>query len=219
MRADGVGRVVLDPPIDAASTGIRAILWDADGVLQHSPGDWRAELDAAGGPGFAQAVFLAEMPALRGEEQLRAALQRVVQTWPQSTMDLDDIVGLWERAVVDDDALALVADVRAQGITCFLATNQQDHRRAWMRDELGLDEHFDEVFYSAELGAMKPDPAFFVAILERLGLPPEQVGFVDDSHANVATALALGIRGVVHDPASGSGVLRAEIAALLADQT
>lgn len=195
---------------------IRAILWDADGVLQHSPGDWREELDAAGGPGFAQAVFLAELPPLRGEEQLRDALHRVLRTWPQTTTSIEDLIDLWERAVVDDDALDLVAQVRAQGVGCYLATNQQDHRRAWMRDELGIDEHFDEVFYSAELGAMKPDPAFFTAILDRIGLPPAQVGFVDDNVDNVATARALGIQAIQHDPQSGSLMLRAEIDELLA---
>ena len=66
------------------------------------------------------------------------------------------------------------------------------------------------------LRALQPELA---SLLLNLEPEAEQVGFVDDSPANVATALALGIRGVVHDPASGSGVLRAEIAALLAHET
>ena len=156
------------------------------------------------------------MPPLRGEEQLRDALHRVLRTWPQTTTSIEGLIDLWERAVVDDDALDLVAQVRAQGVGCYLATNQQDHRRAWMRDELGIDEHFDEVFYSAELGAMKPDPDFFTAILDRIGLPPAQVGFVDDNVDNVATARALGIQAIRHDPRSGSRVLGDEINQLLA---
>ena len=42
------------------------------------------------------------------------------------------------------------------------------------------------------------------ATLDDLGLPGEQVGFVDDVPANVESARSVGIRAVLHDPASGA---------------
>ena len=162
---------------------IRAVLWDADGVLQHGPASWREALDAANGVGFADAVFASELPALRGEEPLRAALERVVRAWPDATTGVDELLTLWERAVVDPEAMALVDEVTAGLVLSALATNQQDHRRAWMRDVLGYDSHFDRVFYSCEMGVMKPDPAYFGHILTALELGPDEVAFVDDSKA------------------------------------
>ena len=38
-----------------------------------------------------------------------------------------------------------------------------------MRDTLGYDEVFDELFYSCDEGVAKPDPAFFTGAVERLG--------------------------------------------------
>ena len=194
---------------------IRALLWDADGVLQHTPTPWREALDGMGGEGFADAVFAAELPAMRGEEPLTVALERLVGTWPRPGLVPADLLGLWERAVVDAEALAVVALVRQGGVVSCLATNQQDHRRAWMRDHLGVDDHFDRVFYSCELGLAKPDPAFFARLVDDLGLPAHEVGFVDDNAANVAAATSVGLAAVRHDPVSGAATLAREVEQLL----
>ena len=191
------------------------MLWDADGVLQHSPMRWVEALDAACGAGFAEAVFEAELGAMRGSEPLRQTLERVLDNWTDARTDVPALLELWERAVVDRAAMEVVAGVRAAGVHCALATNQQDHRRAWMRDHLRHDACFDRVYYSCEIGAAKPEPEFFHHILDDLGLPAAAVGFVDDSAANVQAALDVGLRAVRHDPASGAGVLRAEVAELV----
>jgi len=52
---------------------------------------------------------------------------------------------------------------------------------------------FSERFFSCDLGAVKPEPASYLAVLERLGAPAEDVIFFDDRPANVAGAAALGI--------------------------
>ncbi len=197
------------------ATGVRAVLWDADGVLQHGPADWRDRIDALHGPGFTDAVLAAEAPALRGEVPLRDALRQVLCAWPAVDVDVEDLVLMWERAVLDPEALRLVDEVRASGVSCALATNQHDARRAWMRDALRLDAHFDAVYYSCELGTVKPEPAFFERVLADLQLGPDEVGFLDDSPANVEGARAAGIRAVRHDPASGAIALQAEVHALV----
>jgi len=195
---------------------VRALLWDADGVLQHTPVGWVEALDAAGGPGFAEAVFEAEVAAMCGTEPLRITLQRVVDGWPEPRTDVATLLTLWERAVVDVEAMALVEQVQRAGVTCALATNQQDHRRTWMRDHLGHDEKFDRVYYSCELGVAKPDPEFFERIVADLCLDPAEVGFVDDNRANVDAATRVGLQAVWHDPAGGAAALRARVEELLA---
>lgn len=194
---------------------LRALLWDADGVLQHTPVGWVEALDTAGGPGFAEAVFEAELAAMCGTEPLRVTLQRVLDGWPEPRTDVAALLTLWERAVVDADAMALVEQVRRTGLTCALATNQQDHRRAWMRDHLGHDRRFDRVYYSCELGVAKPDPEFFERVVDDLRLDAGEVGFVDDSRANVDAAARVGLAAVWHDPGSGVEALRSEVGRLL----
>ncbi len=201
----------------ASATAVRAVLWDADGVLQHGPAGWRADLDAVAGPELADAVLTAEGPALRGEVPLRDALRTMLRAWPRAAVHVEDLLSLWTQAVVDPDALRLVDGLRASGVSCALATNQHDVRREWMRDTLRLDEHFDAVYYSCEVGTVKPDAAFFGHALADLGLRGAQVGLVDDSPANVEGARAAGLRAVRHDPASGAPGLRAEVRALVGD--
>jgi glucose-1-phosphatase len=54
---------------------------------------------------------------------------------------------------------------------------------------------------SYELGAMKPDPAFFQRALEKLDLDPAECLYIDDQARNVAGAKEFGLRSIHHlDP-------------------
>ena len=71
-----------------------------------------------------------------------------------------------------------------------LATNQHPERAAYMRESLGYDEVFDDLFYSCELGVAKPDPAYFAEAARRLGTEPGRTLLLDDNADNVAGAKA-----------------------------
>lgn len=186
---------------------VEVLLWDCDGVLQHGRFDWRTHLDGAVRPGFAQRVFEAELPALRGERSLRAVLEDLLQreaSRGRVPVTVADLLDIWEQFDLDPEAVAVLSAVRAHGVRCLLATNQQDHRVRFMRETHAYDDLVDGSYYSSEVGAMKPDPAFFEHILEDLDVPADRVGFVDDVPVNVAAARDAGIRAVHHDPASGA---------------
>lgn len=186
---------------------IQAVLWDADGVLQHGRRSWPDRLTELGGPGFAEALFAAEEGPLRGTEPFRECIARLLQE-RRLDADPDAVLAMWEDLDVDEDAFALIDQVRAGGTPCYLATNQQDHRVALMRHTLGYDVRFDDVFYSSEMGAAKPDPEFFEIILTHLEIPAATILFIDDNATNIAAAAALGIRAEQHEPAAGPTGLR-----------
>ena len=58
--------------------------------------------------------------------------------------------------------------------------------------------------YSCTLGAAKPDPRYFTAVLSLAGVSADEALFVDDNAENIAAARALGIR-VLHHPADAGG--------------
>lgn len=186
---------------------VEAVLWDADGVLQHGRRTWQDLLTEIGGPGFADKLFAAEVPALRGEEPLRDCVVRLLQEHG-ITRDPAPVLALWEDVEVDEQAFDLIAAVRSSGTRCYLATNQQDVRVRYMRENLGYDRHFDGTYYSSEMGAMKPEAAYFERIVADLGLAPEVLLFIDDNPANIATARELGLQVHHHDPQSGTAGLR-----------
>jgi putative hydrolase of the HAD superfamily len=61
-----------------------------------------------------------------------------------------------------------------------------------------LDELFDAVVISGEVGLHKPQPEIFRLGAERLGIEPEGCVFVDDLRENVAGAEAVGMTAILH---------------------
>ena len=171
------------------------ILFDADGVIQGVRDGWLAELTAAGGTGgedFVVAVFEAELATVSGgdfEQAMADVLRRFEITRP-----LAEVIDPQYWIVVDAAMLAAVRALRASGLRCGLASNQQNLRGAYMRDSLGYAEAFDAQFYSWELGVAKPHPDYFRQILRRTGVPAQRILFLDDSESNVAGARSVGLR-------------------------
>jgi len=76
-----------------------------------------------------------------------------------------------------------------------LISNAWSGARAWMVREQ-LDDAFDALIISAEIGIAKPAAGIFQHALEQLGTAPEEAIFVDDAIANVEASCALGMHGV-----------------------
>ncbi len=91
------------------------------------------------------------------------------------------------------DVRQALTALRADGLRVVLAGNQPERRTAQLR---ALDLAVDDVVTSDDLGAEKPAPAFFAAVLARLGDPdPSSVLYVGDRVDNdVLPALAAGMR-------------------------
>jgi putative hydrolase of the HAD superfamily len=94
----------------------------------------------------------------------------------------------------EPDMHQVVRTARAAGLRTGLLSN------SWGLDydREGWAQLFDAVVISGEVGLRKPDPAIYALAAERLGLPPEQIVFVDDLPANVRAAVAAGMVGVRH---------------------
>jgi epoxide hydrolase-like predicted phosphatase len=67
-----------------------------------------------------------------------------------------------------------------------------------------LDELFDTVVISAEVGLHKPQPAIYRLAAERIAEPPERCVFVDDLRENCAGAEAVGMTAILHRDAAES---------------
>ena len=79
------------------------------------------------------------------------------------------------------------------GLVSNGAADTQRQRLLWF----DLEQHFDVIAISAELGFAKPDPAIFRFALDKLGVIEDDVWHVGDSlSSDVAGARAAGIRTV-----------------------
>jgi len=99
-----------------------------------------------------------------------------------------------EAWAVAPGAPAALARLRAAGVRLAVVSNWDTRLRPLLQD-LALEQAFDAVVVSAELGAEKPDARVFQAALAALGgdLQPREVLMVGDDEANdVEGARALG---------------------------
>ncbi len=122
-----------------------------------------------------------------GQRALMPLLQRALNG---TGVDASALRDYWfsQDARVVEDVLEDVIHARHSGWTVFLATNQEHERAEYLMDVVRLREHFDGIFYSASLGAKKPELGFF----ERTG--EEDALLVDDTVANVEAARHFGWR-------------------------
>jgi putative hydrolase of the HAD superfamily len=175
---------------------IRHLLLDADGVVQTIPGGWEGPARRILGdrsPQILEELLVEELPALRGEGDFLPELRRAFERHGIDG-DPDELYAeLWNRIEVSDEVVALVQRLRAAGYGVHLGTNQHRQRAAYMRAELGYDELFDVSCYSCELGATKPEAAYFDRAVAMIGAAPGDVLFVDDNPANVVGARATGL--------------------------
>jgi membrane-associated phospholipid phosphatase len=119
----------------------------------------------------------------------------------------------WPRVAAVPGAAEALAALHGLCLLC-VATNADDSGAEEVMAALGrvgLARFIDRVFSSRDLGARKPDPAFYAAVLETLradaaargepALRPDEVVMVGDDFENdVAGAAAAGLRAVWFDP-------------------
>ncbi len=77
-------------------------------------------------------------------------------------------------------------------VDCYIASNYP----VWIDQlcsEFGFDRTFRGVYASCRMGLRKPDPAFFTAILDDLGVGPQRCLFVDDRAENCDAAARVGL--------------------------
>lgn len=103
-------------------------------------------------------------------------------------------------ALFRSDAIALMRDAHAAGVTVAALTNDL----AAFHGEQDLARHpvwsrFDVVVDGSVTGVLKPDPRAYAAALEALGRAADDVVFLDDIPVNQAGGRAAGLRVVPVD--------------------
>ena len=196
--------------------GIEAVLFDADGVLQAPRPDRPRMLAEAFGcsddevPRWLGDLFAIEDGSLTGEADFAAGIAELLgqRACPGTAQQVLDALAAIE---VDAAIFPWIRGLRARGVRCFLATNQERHRGTAMSRDLGFAQLFEAEFYSFAMGVAKPERAFFQRILDATGIPPGQILFVDDRADNVVGARQLGLLAEQVEAGSVVGIVERAI--------
>jgi len=137
--------------------------------------------------------------AERGELTLEQARQLIRRETRAAGHELDvfDLLSSMGGSGIRDDMVERVRRLRADGVRTAMITNNVIEFRDYWRSMIPLDDLFEVVVDSSEVGIRKPDPRIYTLVLEQLGSEPSRSIFLDDHPGNIAGAEACGLRGVL----------------------
>ena len=193
---------------------IEAILFDFNGVLTTSPFahmaalgtdsgvDGQVVLDLMLGP-YDEDTDHAWHRFERGEITAAEYGADLFQRAHDANVQLDfgSLADMMSRLEIHDVVIDRIRALRATGYKTGLVTNNVKEASSQWREMVPVDELFDVIVDSSEVGMRKPNPAIFLHALELLGVPPERAVFLDDAAGNVAGANAAGLHGILVDAA------------------
>lgn len=177
---------------------IKAIVFDADGVVIKAPKMFSQILAETRGVTTEQTLVFFKgifQECLIGKADLKVELLPFLQKWGIEDKP-EAFITQWfvaENHLVQE-IIDLIFELRNKSIKCYLATNNEYNRTQFMRNEMGFNNIFDEVYSSADLNAKKPEREFFTILLKKIKLEPGEVLFIDDAYENIAVAEKMGIR-------------------------
>jgi putative hydrolase of the HAD superfamily len=179
---------------------IKAILFDADGVViagRHKYFSDRLSEEHSIPVEKIMPFFKNEFGLCSvGQADLKEVLPIYLEEWKWKG-SIDEFLHYWFAGEneLDIQVLNEVDSQREAGIACYLATDQEKYRAAYLMNALDLGDHFDGAFFSCDLGFKKSQSEFFQSIINKLKVNPEEILYWDDDQKNVDVASSLGIQG------------------------
>ena len=201
------------PAAEAAGPGLRGLLLDIGGVV-HSTAMHLVGRLAEQEPGMRPVLERIGGIAGDRDELWQQMLRRQVterQYWAQRAAEFGAAVGeTWDtRAMMHRlyelpqqdwlraEMVDLMTEAKAAGLRLGALTNDMTafHGPGWVERQEHL-KLFDIIVDASLTGVLKPDPRAFASAAEALGLPAEQIVFLDDMPWNVEGAFRAGLTAV-----------------------
>jgi epoxide hydrolase-like predicted phosphatase len=183
---------------------VRGLLVDFGGVLTTNVFDsFRAFGEAEGlDPQAVKRAFREDPEALGLLRELERGDIAVEEFEPRfgeriGVSKTDGLVGrLFGGVGPDERMVEAVRRARAGGVRTGLISNSWGEGLSY--DTSMLDELFDGIVISGDVGMHKPEPEIFLLGAERIGVPAAECAFVDDLRENCAGAEAVGMTAILH---------------------
>lgn len=181
---------------------IRAVIFDLGGVLlrteDRTPRTQLAESLGLTYYELSALIFdsLSAHQAMKGEITAAEHWEAVQKTLGLPQSEFEKIPrDFWGGDALDEELVDYLRDLRPHYKTGLLS-NAWDDLRKMIEDEWKIDDAFDEIIISAEIGLVKPDAGIYQRMVAELDVQPGEAVFVDDFVENVAGARSQGLQAV-----------------------
>ena len=190
---------------------IEAVLFDYGGVFTASPFEAVEEVGREMGarPGQAMEIIFGPYDRdtdhpwhklERGELSLEETRQAILLLGKDHGLETDIfhfLAAMGSGTGIREAFVQLVRDLRAAGFKTGIVTNNVvEFREHWKRT-MPMEELFDSVVDSSEVGLRKPDPAIYRHALDDIGVPAERTLFLDDFEGNIEAARSTGMHAIL----------------------
>jgi len=107
----------------------------------------------------------------------------------------------WKETLgnVIEGTVDVLDELSRNGVPLYALSNWGKDTFAMIEADYGFFELFDGMVISGREGVIKPDAAIFDLLCARYGFEPEDAVFIDDSGANIASAMALGFDALLFE--------------------
>ncbi len=193
-----------DGAVPADGSGLRAVIFDMDGVLIDTEPVWRrGEIEVLGSVG----VVLSDSEC---RETMGTRIGEAVRLWhtrrPWTGASVDEVSSRILGGVIDhvsragepmEGALAAVATVRDAGLRCAVASSSPMPLITAVIDRLGIAAQVDAIRSAEDEVHGKPAPDVYLSTASQLGVEPSACLAIEDSVNGVLSARAAGMPVVV----------------------
>jgi len=168
-------------------------IWDPD-ILANAEREARLPAGAIPRTAFHPDLLVPAITGIVSDETWRHQVtEKLHEQFPEA--DGTMAVQLWSKpsGKVHADVLDLVRLCRRSAAVALIS-NATSRLNADLT-ALGIQDEFDHIINTSEIGFAKPDQRAFDAALTTAGVSPAEALFVDDSLTNVEAARTMGMRG------------------------
>jgi epoxide hydrolase-like predicted phosphatase len=173
---------------------IKAIIFDCFGVLVADAMRPRADEIAKTDPSVAETIYgvMRELDLnFISQEQGHAELAQALHMTPQGVAQLSQ-----QGEVRNAGLIEHIPELHLH-YKIGLLSNIQSRQRLEQRFLPGeLDVLFDDVIASGDVGMIKPDPAIYRLMADKLGVSPEECVMIDDRQSSIEGARGVGMSAI-----------------------
>ena len=181
---------------------IRAVIFDLGGVLVRTENrEPRSQLAERLGLTYDELSALifdshSAVQAMKGEITAEEHWGAVQDSLGLSDDDFKQVpLEFWAGDILDEKIVNFLRALRPRYKTALLS-NAWDDLRLMLEEIWEIDDAFDQLVISAEVGLVKPGQLIYQKVIENLNVEPSEAVFVDDFLHNVEGAQSAGLHAV-----------------------
>jgi putative hydrolase of the HAD superfamily len=126
-------------------------------------------------------------------------------------LSYEEFVEIWNRLLQPNEGITSLVEELRLDYSLVLGSNTDRIHFPYSVQHFPVLKNFERCFLSYDMGLVKPDPEFFLRILDDLSVSPKSCLFIDDRPENVDSAQEVGITALRFQ---GNQELRRDLAAI-----